>query len=291
MSIYIGEHTRVIVQGMTGREGARHTARMVAYGTNIVGGVSPGRGGEWHEGKPLFETVQNAVSATGANTSVVFVPAAAAADAIYEAVDAGIELIVCVTTGIPLLDIIRVREYIRLTPSRLIGPNSPGVLIPSFASLGTIPQEIATPGSIGIVARSSTLAYLLTHHLTQSGIGQSAIVGIGGDAVLGTNFANVLERFEDDPPTRFVVLIGEIGGYAENEVAVAIAQQMTKPVVAYIAGHYAPADGHLGHRSATVDEPGTDAATKTELLRQAGARIAETIEEIPAILMEWLPTR
>ncbi|MEM6283817.1 MAG: succinate--CoA ligase subunit alpha [Chloroflexota bacterium] len=245
---------------------------------------SPGKGGEWILGIPIFETVQNAVNATGANTSVIFVPAPSAADAIYEAIDSGIRLIVCITEGIPVMDAIRVREYIRDTPHRLIGPNSPGILVPGRASLGIIPAEITTPGEIGVVTRSSTLAYNTIYTLTQMGIGQSAIVGIGGDPVIGTNFVDILSRFEDDPFTRSVILFGEIGGYGENMAADFIRSSMTKRVVAYIAGQHAPHDRQLGDKGAIIDGPGTDVATKIELLRDAGARVVTSFEDIPAAL-------
>ncbi|MEL6149526.1 MAG: succinate--CoA ligase subunit alpha [Chloroflexota bacterium] len=284
MAILINDNTRVIIQGITGKEGAYYTEKMADYHTNIVGGVTPGKGGEWIYGIPIFETVQNAVNATGANTSVIFVPAASAADAIYEAVDSGIRLIVCITEGIPVLDAIRVREYIRDTPHRLIGPNSPGILIPGRASLGIIPPEITMPGEIGVVTRSSTLAYNVVYRLTQMGIGQSAIVGIGGDPVIGTNFVDILSRFEDDPFTRSVVLIGEIGGYAENMAADFIRSSMTKRVVAYIAGQHAPHQRQLGDRGAIVDEPGTDATTKINLLREAGASVVDSFEDIPTYI-------
>jgi succinyl-CoA synthetase alpha subunit len=284
MTIFIHENMRVIVQGITGREGNTYTGQMLSSGTKIVGGITPGKGGDWIHGKPVFDTVKNAVNATGANTSVILVPAPHAADAIYEATDAGIELIVCITEGIPLLDIVHTREYIRYTPSRMIGPSTPGILAPHRASLGVIPPRIAIPGEVGIVSRSATLVYHVTQMLTLQHIGQSTIVGVGGDPVLGTTFVDVLSRFEDDPFTRKVVMIGEIGGHMENEAAQFIQAHMTKPVIAYVAGYYAPRNVMIGHRSAIIDDVGTDAPTKVELLRRAGARVARTLAEIPALL-------
>lgn len=283
MAIFLDDETRVIVQGVTGREGNQHTRQMLDYGTNVVGGITPGKGGEWIHSKPIFDTVRNAVKATGANTSIVFVPRTAAADAIYEAIDAGILLIVCITEGIPLLDVIRVREYIRNTPSRLIGPNCPGILVPGAANLGIIPPEAATPGKIGIISRSGTLTYEITQRLSAHGIGQSTIVGIGGDPVLGTNFIDVLAEFENDLLTQQVLMIGEIGGFMENDAAAYIQNHMTKPVTAYIAGQNAPSNQIMGHMSAIVDAPGTDAVTKIDLLTKAGVRVAESIFTLPAL--------
>lgn len=283
MAIFLDDETRVIVQGVTGREGKHHTQQMLAYGTKIVGGVTPGKGGDWIHSKPIFDTVRNAVKATGANTSIVFVPRTTAADAIYEAIDAGIQLIVCITEGIPLLDIIRVREYIRNTPSRLIGPNCPGVLVPNVANLGIIPPEVATRGKVGIISRSGTLTYEIAQRLSAHGIGQSTIVGIGGDPVLGTNIIDVLKEFENDMLTEEVLIVGEIGGFMENDAATYIQTHMTKSVTAYITGRHAPSERPMGHMSAIIDAPGTDADTKINLLNKAGVRIAESIFDLPEL--------
>lgn len=291
MGVFIKESTRVLVQGLKRAEVAHHIRQMVSHHTQIVGCVSPGKGGEWFDKNiPIFETVQNAVAATGADTSVIFASAPAAADAIYEAIDADIQFIVCATWGIPLLDIIRVREYIRLTPSRLLGPSAAGVLVPGIGSIGTIPPDIGQSGSVGIVSRSGTLACMVTHDLTRQGIGQSAIVGIGGDIVLGTNFVDVLSRFEEDPDTKYVVMLGEIGSLMENEAAEYVSR-MSKPTLAYIAGKHAPPNVQMGHRSAIVDLPGTDAQAKIDMLQGSGVRIAERYVDIPAMLMEWLQTQ
>lgn len=286
MAIFVTRETRVIIQGITGREGAHHTARMIDYGTNIVGGVTPGKGGDWINGKPIFDTAENAVNATGAEASVIFVPPLQAADAIYEAIDAGIQLIVCITDGIPVLDAIRFREYIRYTPSRLIGPNSPGILIPGKTSLGIIPPEIAISGDVAIVSRSATLAYSVADILTQNGIGQSVILGIGGDPVVGTSFMDALRYLEDDPFTRSIVLIGEIGGQSEIEAAQYIGTRMSKPVVAHITGRSAPYNVQMGHRGAIIDEENTDAETKIDALKHAGARVVDNFEEIPLTLLK-----
>lgn len=285
MAILINHNTRVLVQGITGREGNYHTNLMLGYRTNIVGGVTPGKGGEWAYGKPIFDTVQNAVNATDANTSVIFVPPPQASDAIYEAIDAGISLIVCITEGIPILDTVRVREYIRLTPSRLIGPNSPGILIPEIANIGIMPVNIAAKGTVGVISKSGTLAYEVVRTLTDMRIGQSTIVGIGGDPVVGTSFVSILNYFEDDPETEKVVLIGEIGGHAEIEAADFIRTQMTKPVVAYIVGRTAPPQAKMGHAGAIIDIEKTDAESKIDYLRLAGALIANRISDIPQLIM------
>lgn len=287
MTIFIQDNTPTIIQGITGREGYYHTERMLKYGTNIVGGIAPGKGGEWAFGKPVFETVMNAVNATGADTSVIFVPPPNAADAIYEAIDAGIQLIICITEGIPLLDTVRVREYIRLTPSRLIGPSCPGILIPGTTNLGIIPPDISLKGNIGVVSRSGTLMYEVVNLLSDADMGQSAIIGIGGDPVLGTNFVDTLSRFEDDPDTNRVVLIGEIGGTSEIEAADFIRSRMTKPVVAYIAGRHAPLNVKMGHEGAIINVEKSDAKSKIDSLKAAGVRIANRLDEIPNLFLKF----
>lgn len=281
MAILANRETRVLVQGITGREGSFHTQQMIDYGTNIVGGVTPGKGGEWVYGKPVFDTVTAAVDATGANASVIFVNAPYAADAIFEAAEAGLSLIVCITEGIPIRDMVSVIAFLRDRPTRLIGPNCPGLLIPGQTKIGIMPSHIATPGNIGIVSRSGTLTYEVMYALTQAGIGQSACIGIGGDPILGMNFVEVLSLFEEDPQTEQIVLIGEIGGRAEIDAANFIRSRMTKPVTAFIAGKTAPPDTHMG---ALLGRGEGTAAEKTSALQAAGARIADHPEQIPELL-------
>jgi len=284
MAILADKHSRVIVQGITGREGSFHTGKMIEYGTNVVGGVTPGKGGEWVHGKPVFDTVKEAVEATGADTSMILVPAAWAADAIYEAIDAKIRLIVCLTEGIPLMDMMRVYEYLKASSSRLIGPNCPGLLTPGQAKIGFMPGYIGKPGNVGVVSKSGTLTYETVAALSANGFGQTTCVGIGGDPLVGTNFVEVLSMFEDDPDTEKVVLMGEIGGRAEIDAAEFIKNKMTKPVVAFIAGRSAPPNTRMGHAGAIVEGGSGGAEEKIEALRSAGVRIAENPEQIPALL-------
>ena len=283
MTILIDKDTRLLVQGITGHEGLFHTQQMVAYGTNVVAGVTPGKGGEWvMEGKvPVFDTVKTAVDTTGANASVIFVPARFAPDAMLEATDAGVELIICITEGIPVQDMMRVRAYLDQKKVRLIGPNCPGVLTPGEAKAGIIPNNIAIPGDIGIVSRSGTLTYEVLYALKLRGMGASTCVGIGGDPVNGTNFIDVLELFEGDPHTDRVVLIGEIGGTDEEKAADFIARQMTKPVAAFIAGQAAPPGKRMGHAGAIIEGGAGTAADKIRALQEAGVRVARHPEEIP----------
>lgn len=281
MAILVDRNTRLLVQGITGREGLFHTEQMIEYGTNVVGGVTPGKGGEWVLGKPVFDTVKAAREATGANTSVIYVPAAFAADAIYEAVDAGIELIVCITEGIPVRDMMQVRARLDQSKSRLVGPNCPGLLTPGEAKVGIMPGHIAMPGSVGVVSRSGTLTYEVVYALTQRGIGQSTCVGIGGDPINGTSFIDVLQMFEEDPQTEKVVLIGEIGGTEEEKAAQYIATTMTKPVVAFIAGQTAPPGRRMGHAGAIVEGGSGSAAEKIAALQAAGVTVAQHPEQIP----------
>ncbi|NLX09092.1 MAG: succinate--CoA ligase subunit alpha [Chloroflexi bacterium] len=285
MSILADESTRVLIQGITGREGLFHTEQMIEYGTDVVGGVTPGKGGEWVLGKPVFDTVKAARESTGANASVIYVPAGFATDAIYEAVDAGIELIVCITEGIPVMDMMKVREQLDQSTSRLIGPNCPGLLTPGEAKLGIMPGHIAMPGNVGVVSRSGTLTYEVVYALTQKGIGQTTCVGIGGDPVNGTNFIDVLQMFEDDPATEQVVLIGEIGGTDEEKAARFIASSMTKRVVAFIAGQTAPPGKRMGHAGAIVEGGAGTAEDKIAALNAAGVRVAEHPEQIPDLLV------
>jgi succinyl-CoA synthetase alpha subunit len=277
MAVYVDESTRLVVQGLTGRQGRFHGMRNRDYGTRLVAGVTPGKGGSSLDGVPIFDTVSQAVEATGANTSLVFVPPAYAADGILEAAAAdGIQVIVAITEGIPAHDEARVYNYIRRTSNAaLIGPNCPGVISPGKANVGIIPHEITRPGSVGVVSRSGTLTYQAIHELTLRGIGQSTCVGIGGDPVPGTSFVDVLERFEADPETEAVVLIGEIGGSAEEEAATFIREHTSTPVVAYIAGFTAPPGRKMGHAGAIVSGSSGTAAAKQEALQEAGAVVVD----------------
>ena len=284
MSILVGKNTRLIVQGMTGREGEFHTKQMIEYGTKVVGGVTPGKGGEWAAGVPVFDTVKEAVDATGANTSVIFVPARFAPDAILEAADSGVSLIVCITEGVPVLDMIKVRAYLDTkTGVRLIGPNCPGLITPGEAKVGILPGHITQAGHVGIVARSGTLTYEVIYALTNRDMGQSTCVGIGGDPINGTNFIDVLQMFEDDPLTDQVVLIGEIGGSDEERAAEFMAAKMTKPVTAFIAGQTAPPGKRMGHAGAIIEGGAGTAAGKIAALEAVGVRVAKHPEEIPEL--------
>ncbi len=284
MAILADSNTTLLVQGITGREGLFHTEQMIEYGTCVVGGVTPGKGGEWVLGKPVFDTVKSARESTGANATVIYVPAAFAADAIYEALDAEIELIVCITEGIPVRDMMQVRARLDQSNSRLVGPNCPGLLTPGQAKVGIMPGHIAMPGNVGVVSRSGTLTYEVVYALTQRGIGQSTCVGIGGDPISGTSFIDVLHLFEDDPQTEKVVLIGEIGGTDEEQAAHFIATDMTKPVVAFIAGQTAPPGKRMGHAGAIVEGGSGTAAEKIAALQAVGVKVAEHPEQIADLL-------
>ncbi len=285
MSILVNKDTRLLVQGITGGEGLFHTRQMVAYGTNVVAGVTPGKGGQWVDEKiPVFDSVKIAAEATGANVSIIFVPARFAADSIFEAADAGIPFIVCITEGIPVSDMMRVRNYIDQKGVRLLGPNCPGLLTPGEAKVGIIPGNIAIPGNVGIVSRSGTLTYEVLYALKQMGMGASTCVGIGGDPVNGTNHIDVLQMFEDDPMTDKVVMIGEIGGTDEEKAAEFIATKMTKPVVGFIAGQTAPPGKRMGHAGAIVEGGEGTAEAKIKALEAAGVKVAKHPEEIPMLL-------
>lgn len=286
MSILVDKNTRLVVQGITGNEGLFHTEQMVEYGTNIVAGVTPGKGGEWVlNGKiPVFDSVKYAVEATGANTSIIFVPARFASDAIFEAADAGISLIVAITEGVPVMDMMQVRNYLDQKGVRLVGPNCPGLLTPGETKVGIIPGNIAIPGNVGVVSRSGTLTYEVLYALKGVGKGVSTCVGIGGDPVNGTSFIDVLEMFEGDPGTDEVVLIGEIGGTDEERAAEFIADHMTKPVVSFIAGQTAPPGKRMGHAGAIVEGGSGLASDKIAALQSAGVRVAKHPEEIPSLL-------
>ena len=286
MSILINKDTRLLVQGITGQEGLFHTLQMVQYGTNVVAGVAPGKGGEWvFDGKiPVFDSVKVAVEATGANTTVVFVPARLAADAMYEAGDAGIPLVVCITEGIPVHDMVCVRQFLEQKSIRLVGPNSPGLLSPGESKVGIIPGDLAVQGNVGIVSRSGTLTYEVLNALKQNEIGVSTCVGIGGDPIIGIGFVGVLQMFEADAYTEQVILIGEIGGNEEELAANFISKEMTKPVIAFIAGQSAPAGKRLGHAGAIIEGDTGLATYKMDALRAAGVRIASHPEEIPSLM-------
>ena len=286
MSILVGKNTRLLVQGITGHEGAFHTLQMKEYGTSVVAGVTPGKGGEWVHGAPVFDTVKEAVNATEANTSIIYVPARFAADAILEAADGNIELIVCITEGIPVLDMVRVQSILKQTKARLIGPNCPGVITPGQAKVGIMSGDIHKPGSVGLVSRSGTLTYEVVQALTNTGIGQSTAVGIGGDPIIGSNFIDILTLFESDPLTDQVVLIGEIGGTDEQKAARFIAEKMTKPVTAFIAGRTAPAGKRMGHAGAIIEGGEGTAQEKIKAFEAVGVRVAQLPEEIAAIVAE-----
>ena len=273
MSVLVGAGTRVVVQGLTGREGTFHARSMIEYGTNVRAGVTPGKGGTRHLGLPVFDTVAEAVRNEGVDASIIFVPALAAADAVMEAATAGIGLIVCITEGIPLLDMVRVKAFLRGTTARLIGPNTPGIISPGLTKLGIMPGPIHKPGPVGVISRSGTLTYEAVHQLTLVGLGQSTAVGIGGDPIVGLSFVDLMAMFEKDPGTEAVVLIGEIGGSAEEEAAVLIRSGFKKPVIAYVAGLTAPPGRRMGHAGAIVSGGHGTAARKIELLEEAGARI------------------
>ncbi|WP_448594231.1 succinate--CoA ligase subunit alpha [Thermoflexus hugenholtzii] len=291
MSILVHRNTRVVVQGITGREGQFHTQQMLEYGTQVVAGVTPGKGGQWILGVPVFDTVKEAVEATGANCSVIFVPARFAPDAILEAADAGVPLIVCITEGIPVQDMIRVRAYLDRKGVRLIGPNGPGLITPGECKVGIIPGHITRPGPVGIVSRSGTLTYEVIAALSQRGIGQSTCVGIGGDPIHGTNFVEVLAMFEEDPQTEHIVLIGEIGGTEEERAADFIATRMSKPVTAFIAGRTAPPGKRMGHAGAIIEGGTGSAAEKIAKLESVGIPVARHPEEIAEIVASRLGVR
>jgi succinyl-CoA synthetase alpha subunit len=286
MSILINKNTRLVVQGITGNEGLFHTQAMAAYGTNVVAGVTPGKGGEWVlDGKvPVFDSVKVAVEATGANTSVIFVPSRFSADAVFEAADSGVELVVCITEGIPVQDMMRVRNYLDQKGVRLLGPNCPGAITPGEAKVGIIPGNISIPGNVGVVSRSGTLTYEVLYALKLIGKGVSTCVGIGGDPVNGTNFIDCLRMFEADPQTDKVVMIGEIGGSDEEKAAEFIADHLTKPVVSFIAGQTAPPGKRMGHAGAIIESGSGLAADKVKALEAAGVKVAKHPEEIPTLL-------
>ena len=281
MSIVVDEHTRVIVQGMTGNEGMFHTRQMVQYGTQVVAGVTPGKGGQAVDGIPVFNTVAAGVKATGANASIIFVPPAFSADSVMEAADAGVKTIVCMTEGIPTMDMIQVKHYLKEKIVHLVGPNTPGVISPGKCKMGVMAEYIHKEGTIGVISRSGTLTYEAVDHLTKNGFGQSTCVGIGGDPIIGLDFVDLLGMFEKDPATEAVVLIGEIGGTAEEEAAEFYKANMKKPVVAFIAGKTAPPGRRMGHAGAIVSGGSGTAAQKVALLERAGITVVDYPEFIP----------
>jgi succinyl-CoA synthetase alpha subunit len=288
MSILVNKNTRVLTQGITGATGQIHTRACKEYGTQMVGGVVPGKGGTNFEGIPIFDTVEQARKSTGANATVIYVPPPFAADAILEAVAAGIELVICITEGVPVLDMVKLKRYVRASHSRLIGPNCPGVITPGECKIGIMPGYIHKPGDIGVVSRSGTLTYEAVYQLTQLGLGQSSCVGIGGDPIVGTNHTEAMALFNDDPNTRAVIMIGEIGGTAEEEAALYVKNHMKKPVVAFIAGQTAPKGRRMGHAGAIISGGRGTAADKIAALKAAGITVAMSPAELGSTMKNML---
>jgi succinyl-CoA synthetase alpha subunit len=288
MSILINEHTKLIVQGITGRDGSFHAQKMKEYGTNVVGGVTPGKGGQEVAGIPVFNSVAEAKAATGANTAVIYVPAKFAKDAMLEDIKAGIELIICITEGVPVIDMVEVSRELRKTKIRLIGPNCPGLISPGKSKVGIMPGHIHKQGPIGVISRSGTLTYEVVDNLTRAGIGQTTCVGLGGDPIIGTRFIDVLELFEKDPDTKGIVMVGEIGGEDEQLAAKYIKQHIKKPMVGFIAGKTAPEGKRMGHAGAIISGGDTTAKAKVQALRDAGVTVVDFTDEIPAIFQKLL---
>ena len=288
MSILVDKNTRLLVQGITGHQGQYHTEQMIAYGTNVVGGVTPGKGGQTVLGVPVFDTVREAKESTGANVSVIYVPASFAADSILEAADAGLDLVVCITEGIPVLDMARVKHYLAGTKTKLIGPNCPGVITPGQCKVGILPGYIHKSGHVGVISRSGTLTYEAVNQLSMLGIGQSTAVGIGGDPIRGLDFTDVLKLFEEDPDTYAVVMIGEIGGSGEEEAAEFIKNHMTKPVASFISGQTAPKGKRMGHAGAIISGGKGTAEGKIRALRECGVLVADTPDLIGETLVQAL---
>jgi len=287
VSIFIDDTTRLVVQGITGRDGSFHAKQMLDYGTRVVAGVTPGKGGQrFEDSVPIFDTMADAVAESKANTSVIYVPPAFAADAMMEAADAGISLIICITEGVPVLDMTRVYSYVKAKGARLIGPNCPGLITPGTSKVGIIPGNICAPGPVGVVSRSGTLTYEVVYQLTRAGIGQTTCVGIGGDPINGTNFIDCLEAFEKDPNTKAVALMGEIGGSDEQDAAAFVKEHMSKPVVGFIAGRTAPPGRRMGHAGAIISGSAGTAAEKIEAFKAAGMGIAERPVEFVKLIQE-----
>lgn len=291
MSILINKNTKLVVQGITGRDGSFHTGKMKDYGTNIVAGVSPGKGGQTVHDIPVFNTVEEAVKATGANASVIFIPAPLAGDAILEAADAGVELVVCISEGVPTLDMVKATNYLKKKGVKLIGANCPGLITPGESMIGILPVNIFLPGKIGLMSRSGTLTYLMVNLLTDAGLGQSTCVGIGGDPVAGLYYQELLQMFQDDPDTEAIVLIGEIGGDAEERAAQYIKEHVTKPVVAFIAGQSAPPGKRMGHAGAIISSGSGTADEKIAAFEAVGVPVARRPVEIPKLLKELMEKR
>ena len=288
MSVLVNKNTRLVVQGITGKEGTFHTKQMVEYGTNVVGGVTPGKGGTTHEGIPVFNTVADAVKVVGANASVIYVPPAFAAEAIMEAADAGIPVVVCITEGIPTLDMVKVKEYLRDKATRLIGPNCPGIISPGKCKIGIMPGHIHREGRVGVISRSGTLTYEAVGQLTALGLGQSSAIGIGGDPIVGTSHLDALRLFQADDETDGIVMIGEIGGTAEEEAAAFAKENVTKPIVAFIAGQTAPPGRRMGHAGAIIAGGKGTAAEKMKALADAGIRVVRSPADIGSAMKEAL---
>ena len=288
MSVLVNKESMIVIQGFTGKEGTFHASQMIEYGTNVVGGVTPGKGGQMHLDRPVFNTVQEAVDKTGANVSLIFVPPAFSSDAIMEAADAGIKVIICITEGIPVQDMIKVKEYLDGKETRLVGPNCPGVITPGEAKVGIMPGFIHTPGKIGIVSRSGTLTYEAVDQLTKLGLGQSTAIGIGGDPIIGTTTKEAIELFMNDPDTEGIVMIGEIGGSMEAEAAYYVRDHGTKPVVSFIAGATAPKGRTMGHAGAIIGGKDDTAQAKKKILKECGVHVVESPAEIGKTMSEVL---
>jgi len=288
MSIFVDNNTRLVVQGITGRDGSFHTAQMLKYGTKVVAGVTPGRGGQKVEGVPVFNSVSEAVKKTNANTSVIFVPAKFAPDAIYESTDAGIKLIVCISEGIPAIEMVKVVAYLKDKDCRLVGPNSPGVVSPDDTKVGILPGHIFKKGNVGVVSRSGTLTYEIVDHITKAGLGQSTCLGIGGDSVIGTKFIECLELFAKDKDTEAVVIVGEIGGRDEQDTAAYIKQHFNKPVFGFIAGKTAPPGKRMGHAGAIIAGTAGTAAEKIKAFEDNGIKVGETPADVARLLKEHI---